>query len=106
MKIISLVPSITETLFDLGLTKDEIIGRTKFCIHPENQVNNVAVIGGTKSINIEKIRSLNPDIIIANKEENTKEDVEELSLTCFRHAHYMLQSKNLFVEEVKQSGQV
>ena len=78
MKIISLVPSITETLFDLGLTKDEIIGRTKFCIHPENRVNNVAVIGGTKSINIEKIRSLNPDIIIANKEENTKEDVEEL----------------------------
>ena len=78
MKIISLVPSITEALFDLGLTKDEIIGRTKFCIHPENQVKDVAVIGGTKSINIEKIRSLNPDIIIANKEENTKEDVEEL----------------------------
>ena len=78
MKIISLVPSITEALFDMGLTKAEIIGRTKFCIHPENQVKDVAVIGGTKSINIEKIRSLNPDIIIANKEENTKEDVEEL----------------------------
>ena len=78
MKIISLVPSITEALFDMGLTKAEIIGRTKFCIHPENRVKNVAVIGGTKSINIEKIRSLNPDIIIANKEENTKEDVEEL----------------------------
>lgn len=78
MKIISLVPSITEALFDLGLTEDEVIGRTKFCIHPENQVKNVAVIGGTKNINIEKIRSLHPDIIIANKEENTKEDVEEL----------------------------
>ena len=78
MKIISLVPSITETLFDLGLTDEEIIGRTKFCIHPGNAVKNVAVIGGTKNVNIEKIKSLKPDLIIANKEENVKEDVEEL----------------------------
>ena len=78
MKIISLVPSITETLFDLGLTDEEIIGRTKFCIHPENSVKNVTVIGGTKNVNLEKIKSLKPDLIIANKEENVKEDVEEL----------------------------
>ena len=78
MKIISLVPSITETLFDLGLTEVEIIGRTKFCIHPENRVKNVAVIGGTKNLNIEKIKALKPDLILANKEENTKEEVEEL----------------------------
>jgi len=78
MKIISLVPSITETLFDLGLTDEEIIGRTKFCIHPENSVKNVTVIGGTKNVNIEKIKSLKPDLIIANKEENVREDVEEL----------------------------
>lgn len=78
MKIISLVPSITETLFDLGLTDEEIIGRTKFCIHPENSVRNVTVIGGTKNVNLEKIKSLKPDLIIANKEENVREDVEEL----------------------------
>ena len=78
MKIISLVPSITETLFDLGLSEAEIIGRTKFCIHPENRVKNVAIIGGTKNLNIEKIKALKPDLIVANKEENTKEDVEEL----------------------------
>ena len=78
MKIISLVPSITETLFDFGLTENEVIGRTKFCIHPENEVKNVAVIGGTKNLNIEKIISLNPDLIIANKEENEKLQVEEL----------------------------
>jgi len=78
MKIISLVPSITETLFDFGLTSHEIIGRTKFCIHPENLVTEVEVIGGTKNLNIEKIRSLNPDLIIANKEENEKLQVEEL----------------------------
>ena len=78
MKIISLVPSIIETLFDFGLTENEVIGRTKFCIHPENEVKNVAVIGGTKNLNIEKIISLNPDLIIANKEENEKLQVEEL----------------------------
>ena len=78
MKIISLVPSITETLFDLGLSENEIIGRTKFCIHPANRLKNVSVIGGTKNLNITKIKALKPDLIIANKEENIKEDVEEL----------------------------
>ncbi|SHL83813.1 ABC transporter substrate-binding protein [Chryseobacterium polytrichastri] len=78
MKIVSLVPSITEALFDLGLTEDEVIGRTKFCIHPKEKVKNVAVIGRTKNINIEKIKALQPDIILANKEENIKEQVEAL----------------------------
>ncbi|WP_379964745.1 ABC transporter substrate-binding protein [Epilithonimonas sp. UC225_85] len=78
MKVISLVPSITETLFDLGLSSDEIIGRTKFCIHPKELVKTVEIIGGTKNLNIDKIRSLKPDLIIANKEENVKEQVEEL----------------------------
>ncbi|WP_027378201.1 ABC transporter substrate-binding protein [Chryseobacterium daeguense] len=78
MKVISLVPSITEALFDLGLTENEIIGRTKFCIHPEEKVKNVAVIGGTKNINIDKVKALQPDLILANKEENVKEQVEAL----------------------------
>ncbi|SDF14674.1 ABC transporter substrate-binding protein [Epilithonimonas hungarica] len=78
MRVISLVPSITETLFDLGLSTDEIVGRTKFCIHPENLVDKVELIGGTKNLNIDKIKSLKPDLIIANKEENIKEQVEEL----------------------------
>jgi len=78
MKIVSLVPSITEALFDLGLTEDEVVGRTKFCIHPAEKVKNVAVIGGTKNINIDKIKALHPDLILANKEENVKEQVEAL----------------------------
>ncbi|MFC0345443.1 ABC transporter substrate-binding protein [Epilithonimonas hispanica] len=78
MKVVSLVPSITETLFDLGLTTDEIIGRTKFCVHPKEVADKVEIIGGTKNLNIEKIKSLKPDLIIANKEENIKEQVEEL----------------------------
>ncbi|MBT2620335.1 helical backbone metal receptor [Chryseobacterium sp. ISL-6] len=78
MKVISLVPSITEALFDLGLTENEIIGRTKFCIHPQEKVKNIPIIGGTKNLNIEKIKSLHPDLILANKEENIKEQVEAL----------------------------
>lgn len=78
MKVISLVPSITEALFDLGLTENEIIGRTKFCIHPEEKVKNIEIIGGTKNLNIEKIKSLKPNLILANKEENVKEQVESL----------------------------
>ncbi|MFP3598195.1 ABC transporter substrate-binding protein [Chryseobacterium sp. SIMBA_029] len=82
MKVISLVPSITEALFDLGLTENEVIGRTKFCIHPQEKVKNVPIIGGTKNINIEKIKSLKPDLILANKEENIKEQVEALMDDC------------------------
>lgn len=78
MKIISLVPSITETLFDFGLSSSEIIGRTRFCIHPKNLVKNVEIIGGTKNLNLDKIKNLKPDLIIASKEENVKEQVEEL----------------------------
>ncbi|AKK73508.1 iron ABC transporter [Chryseobacterium gallinarum] len=78
MKIVSLVPSITEALFDLGLTGHEVVGRTKFCIHPKDKVKNVTIVGGTKNINIEKIKALQPDLILANKEENVKEQVEAL----------------------------
>lgn len=77
MRIISLVPSITELLFDLGL-KNQIIGRTKFCIHPSPQVKEIQQFGGTKKLHIEKIIEAKPDLIIANKEENLKSEVEEL----------------------------
>ena len=71
-------PAITEALVDLGLNENEVVGRTKFCIHPAEKVKNVPVIGGTKNININKIRSLQPDLILANKEENVKEQVQAL----------------------------
>lgn len=76
-RIITLVPSQTELLFDLGLS-DEVIGITKFCIHPAAWFRVKQRVGGTKQLNIELIRSLNPDFIIGNKEENTKEDIEAL----------------------------
>ena len=76
-RIVSLVPSLTELLFDLGLGSS-VVGRTRFCIHPREKVERVPIIGGTKNPRIDKIRELKPDLIIANKEENRKEDVEEL----------------------------
>lgn len=78
MKVISLVPSITEALLDLGLTEQQVIGRTKFCIHPQETVKKIEIVGGTKNLNIQKIKDLKPDIILANKEENTQEQIEEL----------------------------
>lgn len=76
-RIISLVPSQTELLFDLGLNQ-EIVGLTKFCIHPAAQVKAKTTIGGTKNINLDTIRSLKPDLIIGNKEENQQHQIEEL----------------------------
>src|SRR3954468_15026441 len=76
-RIISLVPSQTELLFDLGL-EEKIIGITKFCVHPYHLKSTKKIIGGTKKVHVEKIRLLQPDIIIANKEENTLEIVEAL----------------------------
>ncbi len=78
-RIVSLVPSQTELLFDLGLD-EEVIGITKFCIHPENWLQEKTIVGGTKNFHIEKIKVLQPDLILANKEENTKELIEELAL--------------------------
>lgn len=77
-RIISLVPSQTELLAYLGLEKD-VIGITKFCIHPSGWFQQKARIGGTKNINLEKIEELSPDLIIANREENIKEQIEQLS---------------------------
>ncbi len=76
-RIVSLVPSQTEFLCDLGLEKS-IMGITKFCIHPESNYKTKVRVGGTKNFDIETIRLLNPDIIIANKEENTEELVINL----------------------------
>ncbi len=77
-RIISLVPSQTELLYDLGL-KDRIVGQTIFCVHPSEYFKSSTKIGGTKKLNLEKIASLNPDLIIANKEENEKDQIEQLS---------------------------
>ncbi|MEO8253508.1 MAG: helical backbone metal receptor [Flavobacterium sp.] len=76
-RIISLVPSQTELLVDLGL-ESKIVGITKFCVHPTDLIKRKAIVGGTKKVDYNKIKALNPDIIVCNKEENTLEIVENL----------------------------
>lgn len=76
-RIVSLVPSQTELLVDLGLEK-YIVGITRFCVHPAFLKQIKAKVGGTKKVNFRKVKELEPDIILCNKEENTKEMVEEL----------------------------
>lgn len=76
-RIVSLVPSQTELLVDLGL-EDSIVGITKFCVHPQSLRKNKMIVGGTKKVHFDKIKALRPDIIICNKEENTEEMVMEL----------------------------
>lgn len=80
-RIISLVPSQTEFLHSLGL-EDEVVGLTKFCIHPESWWREKKRVGGTKNVDIEKVRHLKPDLIIGNKEENSEENINALKEIC------------------------
>jgi ABC-type Fe3+-hydroxamate transport system substrate-binding protein len=80
-RIISLVPSQTELLYNLGLDK-ETIAITRFCIHPEIWHRSKNRIGGTKDLQLHKIKELQPDLVIANKEENSRSQVEEIKKFC------------------------
>lgn len=77
-RIVSLVPSQTELLYDLGL-EDRVVGITKFCVHPKCWFYEKQRVGGTKQVKLERILDLKPDLIIGNKEENTRADIETLA---------------------------
>lgn len=100
-RIISLVPSQTELLFDLGL-EEELIGITKFCIHPPDKFKSKTKIGGTKKLDLDKIRGLNPDLIIGNKEENDQAQIEELMLEF----PVWMSDITLFEEAIEMIGQI
>ena len=76
-RIVSLVPSLTELVFGLG-RGERLVGRTRFCTEPAGQVEDVTAVGGTKNPALGKIVVLHPDLVIANKEENRREDIEDL----------------------------
>lgn len=110
-RIVSLVPSQTELLFDLGLN-DEVIGITKFCIYPDEWYRTKNRIGGTKNVDVEAIRKLRPDLIIGNKEENTESDIIALSeiapiwmsdINSFDNAIDMIESIGTITGKEKQS---
>jgi ABC-type Fe3+-hydroxamate transport system substrate-binding protein len=77
-RVVSLVPSQTELLADLGLDA-EVVGVTKFCVHPAHWRRQKAVVGGTKTVDCAAIAALRPDLVLVNKEENTQETVEALA---------------------------
>ena len=72
MRIVSLVPSLTLTLFDFGLDASSIVGRTPWCIHPSEGVSDVPVVGGTKTPNLGKIKNARPDLVVMDRDENPK----------------------------------
>lgn len=76
-RIVSLVPSLTETLFVLGVG-ERVVGRTRYCTQPPRMVLKVAKVGGTKKVDVDRVLALDPDLIVAVKEENSREDVEAL----------------------------
>jgi ABC-type Fe3+-hydroxamate transport system substrate-binding protein len=111
-RIISLVPSQTELLHTLGLDR-EVVGITKFCVHPNHWFQTKERVGGTKQINIEKIKTLKPDLILANKEENVKEQIEELAkyfpvwvsdVTDLPSAFEMIQGIGKIINKEKESN--
>ncbi len=113
-KIVSLVPSQTELLFDLGLGS-KMVGRTKFCIHPKKSVEKVQIVGGTKNFHIDQIRNLQPDLIIGNKEENQKELIHSLEsdfpvwlsdIITFKDALEMIHSLTDLLDVRKQGGHI
>lgn len=77
-RIVSLVPSLTELVCELGLA-GELVGRTGFCIHPQESVRRIPKVGGTKTVNLEKIRSLEPTHVVLNRDENRKETADALA---------------------------
>ncbi|WP_372919865.1 ABC transporter substrate-binding protein [Salegentibacter sp.] len=103
-RVVSLVPSQTELLIDLGL-EEKLAGITKFCVHPEYLRKTKKVVGGTKQVHINRIKDLQPDLILCNKEENTPEMVEALEKIAPVHVSDINEIEDAF-EMMFQYGQL
>lgn len=103
-RVVSLVPSQTELLIDLGL-EETLVGITKFCVHPQYLRKTKKTVGGTKQVHLEKIKDLKPDLILCNKEENTPEMVEALEEIAPVHVSDIIEIEDAF-EMMHQYGQI
>jgi len=90
MRVICLVPSLTETLIECGV---EVVGRTRFCIHPVDKVKAISVVGGTKNVDWDKCKTLKPDIVVFDREENPKEMADSCSFKW--HATHITSVDNI-----------
>lgn len=113
-RIISLVPSQTELLVDIGL-EEQLVGITKFCIHPDRIFRSKTRIGGTKTVNFERLAALKPDLIIANKEENEEGQIKALmdeypvwisDIQNLEQALDMIRQVGLICDRIKQAEQL
>ena len=113
-RIISLVPSQTELLYDLGLG-ERVVGITKFCVHPETWFKTKHRVGGTKKVDMDKVRALKPDLIIGNKEENERKDIEALEkefpvwmsdVRSLHHAAHMILHVGAMTGSEKKAEQI
>ncbi|WP_077325614.1 ABC transporter substrate-binding protein [Virgibacillus siamensis] len=113
-RIVSFAPAITETMYCLKLD-EELVGRTGFCIHPKDRVEQAAKVGGTKQVKLDRVHDLHPDLIIVEKEENTKEMVEQLEehypVYCFEvqtveNAYRMIRDLGEITDREKVAGKL
>lgn len=113
-RIISLVPSQTELLYDLGLG-ERVVGITKFCVHPETWYKTKHRVGGTKKVDMDKVRALKPDLIIGNKEENERKDILALEkefpvwmsdVRSLHHAAHMIMHVGAITGSEKKAEQI
>ncbi|WP_081209641.1 ABC transporter substrate-binding protein [Salegentibacter sediminis] len=103
-RVVSLVPSQTELLFDLGL-EESLVGITKFCVHPAFLRKTKKIVGGTKEVHMDRIKDLQPDLILCNKEENTPEMVGALEAIAPVHVSNIIEIEDAF-KMMLQYGQV
>ncbi|MDT0644460.1 helical backbone metal receptor [Zunongwangia sp. F363] len=103
-RVVSLVPSQTELLVDLDLEK-KLVGITKFCVHPKDLRKRKKVVGGTKSVHLDKIEALHPNLILCNKEENTEEMVLELEKIAPVHVSDISKMEDAF-QIIQQYGKI
>ncbi len=101
MRVICLVPSLTETLIDCGV---EVVGRTRFCIHPAEQVKDIQVVGGTKNVDWDKCKGLKPDLVILDREGNPKEMADSCPFKW--HATHITSVDNIADELRQLAGKV
>jgi len=101
MRVICLVPSLTETLIECGI---EVIGRTRFCIHPIRQVKGIPVVGGTKNVDWEKCKILKPDLVVFDREENPKEMADSCPFNW--HATHITSVDNIADELIRLADKV
>ncbi len=101
LRVVSLVPSWTETLIAADV---DVVGRTRFCIHPSKNVTNIAIVGGTKDIDLDKLCMLKPDLVVLDKQENTEQMASQIATVGFQYIATDVTGFASLAEECRRLG--